>query len=184
MTENVAELGYWSGNEVVRHSMEHRAPGVMVLPKLAGLNEYRELSSCAIFYSSKPLPQDEALKAIFEMTEEEILAARENEDIFQFAFRGALRGPTYADDYDIYLYSVDQAERLKSRMDDNGFTDVEIVPIPEAGIMKTRRPLGNRSVILSPAEAEAKLKKKRADNARRNRESRARKNAALAETPP
>jgi hypothetical protein len=173
LADNVAYLGFWSGNEAVRHSFEHRLPGRMTAPKLAGLNCHREAQSCAFFYSSKALPQDETLKTIFELTPENILVAREDEDIFQFVLRGAVRDPGYGGDYDIYLYSVDQAERLRETLIQNGFADVEVIGIEGAGIMDFERKNARRTKPLMPMDQAARAEQKRKDNARRNRESRA-----------
>jgi hypothetical protein len=177
LAQHVPRLGFWTGNEAVRHSMEHRVPGQMVLPKVAGLNEYRELDSCAIFYSSKPLIEDDTLKTVFELTDDDILVAREVEDIFQFVFRGALRNRDYAGAYDIYVYSLDQAERLQALMAENGLIDIDVMAMPDAGIMETTRPIRGTIAALSPPQAQARLMKKRADGARRSKESRARKKA-------
>lgn len=177
LSANVPDLGYWSGNEQVRNSFEHRVPGSMTSPKVAGINGYRDRKSCAMFYSSKPLPVDVTLKTVFELTDDDILLGREVEDMFQFAFRGAIRNRDYAGPYDIYLYSRDQAERLRARMEENGLTDVEIVAIPEAGIMDILRPESKAKPMLTQAEAEAKAQRKREANARRNQELRDRKKA-------
>jgi hypothetical protein len=175
---NVPDLSFWSGNEAVRNSFEHRLPGRMTAPKLAGLNCHRGAQSCAFFYSSKALPQDETLKTVFELTAEDILAAREDEDIFQFVMRGAVRDPSYGGNYDIYLYSVDQAERLRDTLVQNGFADVEVVAIDDSGIMNLRRVDGRRLLPVSRVDQEACLVRKREENARRNREYRERKKAS------
>lgn len=100
LAANVPHLSFWSGNEAVRVSMEHRVPGKMVNPKLAGLNCHRRARSCAFIYSSKPLPQDKMLKSVFELTDADILGAREDEDVFQFVMRGAIRNPDFGGTYD------------------------------------------------------------------------------------
>ena len=153
-------------------------PGLMVLPKVAGLNRYRHLPSCAFLYSSKPLPQDETLKTVFELSDDDILTAREDEDIYQFVFRGALRHRDYAGVYDIYLYSLAQAERLRERMNGSGLGDVELVPVTGAGIMEVIRPNTPRISSLSAGDAAERIRRKKESNARRNRDLRARKKAA------
>lgn len=178
LATNVPTLGFWSGNEVVRHSLEHRVPGRMTAPKIAGLNSYRDAQSCAFLYSSKSVPEDATLETVFELTEDDIFAAREGEDIFQFLMRGAVRDPGYDGNYDIYVYSVDQAECVRATLLQNGFADVEVVGIDDAGVMDVVRMERPRSGHLSQAEQEARLTKKRADNARNNRELRARQKAA------
>lgn len=178
LSANVPHLGFWSGNEAVRHSMEHRLPGKMVNPKLAGLNCHRSARSCAFIYSSKPLPQDKMLKSVFELTDADILGARENEDVFQFVMRGAIRNPDFGGTYDVYLYSLDQAERLKEQLVANGIPDVELIGVPEAGMMDVRR-AGKRPKKADAITDEARERKKKEGAARRSREYRKRKKAAL-----
>lgn len=180
LSANVPDLCFWSGNEAVRHSMEHRLPGKMVSPKVAGLNRYRDATSCAFFYSSKALPQDEVLKSVFELTDADIFAAREVEDVFQFVMRGAIRNPDFGGAYDVYLYSVDQAEHLRDIFATNGLADVELVPVSEAGIMDVSRPGRPSFSTVTPVDREAREKKRKEGNARRNKELRLRKKAAKA----
>ncbi len=135
LAEHVPGLGFWSGNDEVRNLMEWRAPGLITKPKVAGSNAYRELQSCAFIYSSKPLPTDGPLRTLFRMTEADILAAREDEDIQQFVMRGAIRNEGYGGTYDVYLYSRRQAEALAARLGDGFARPVQIMPIEAAGII-------------------------------------------------
>lgn len=135
LVENAPDLGFWSGNEEVRKLMEWRVGGVLTKPKVAGSNEYRELKSCAFIYSSKALPGDAALSGpLFGMSEDDILAAREDEDIHQFVMRGVIRNETYGGDYDCYVYSKRQAEALAAKLDRIS-RSVEIIAAAEAGIL-------------------------------------------------
>lgn len=135
--EHVSDIGFWSGNEEVRNLMEWRVgiPEAMTRPKIAGSNEYRGLRSCAFIYSSKPLPGDEALRGpLFEMSEADILAAREDEDIHQFIMRGIIRNETYGEEYDCYVYSKRQAEALATKLEAIA-KSVAVIAIGEAGIL-------------------------------------------------
>lgn len=143
LTEHEPSLGFWSGNKLVRWLMEHRLNGVPLKPKQAGINEFDSAESCAFIYSSKPLDGDGPLRSLFEITDEEILGARETEDIFQFVFRGAIRRPEYDGAYRIYVHTRRQAEALKARIEKTGIArSVELVPVDAAGIMdeKVGRP--------------------------------------------
>lgn len=136
LTEQEPSLGFWSGNKVVRWLMEHRVNGEPLKPKQAGVNKFESAESCAFIYSSKPLDGDAPLRSLFEITDEQILAARETEDIFQFVFRGAIRRPEYDGAYRIYLHTRRQAEALKARIEETGIAQsVELVPVDAAGIM-------------------------------------------------
>jgi len=135
LVKHVPDIGFWSGNDEVRDLMEWRVGGVLTRPKVAGSNGYRTLKSCAFIYSSKPLPGDEALSGpLFRMSEEDILAAREDEDIHQFAMRGVIRNGDYGDDYDCYVYSKRQAEALAAKLALIA-RSVEVIAVEEAGIL-------------------------------------------------
>ena len=173
MSANVPSLGFWSGNEVVRDSFEHRMPGVLALPKVAGLNLYREAISCAFIYSSKALPEDQTLQQIFDLSADEVNAAREGEDLIQFVMRGAIRNADFGGQYDIYVYSLDQAEHLRDALLHCGFTNVELTAIPEAGIMDVTRSGGSRVTALTPSEAAARVERRKANSRRSSAKLRA-----------
>lgn len=139
LTEHEPSLGFWSGNEMASWLMEHRVNGEPLKPKQAGINEFDSAESCAFIYSSKPLEGDGPLRSLFGITDEQILGARETEDIFQFVFRGAIRRPEYDGAYRIYLHTRRQAEALKDRIDATGIArSVELVPVDAAGIMDAK----------------------------------------------
>lgn len=181
---NLPDLSFWSGNDVVRKSLEHRIPGLMVSPKLAGLNAHRDAQSCAIIYSSKSLPSDASLKDVFELTDAEIHEAREAEDIFQFVMRGAVRNLDYRGAYDIYLYSLDQAERLQRALLENGFSDVEVFAVEDAGLMDVSRPKQRRAHSAASKGTRARTPSQKAANALANRALRARKKLTKSVTQP
>ena len=137
LVDNVPDIGFWSGNEDVRALMEWRVgkPDAITVPKVAGSNKYRSRKSCAYIYSSKPLPGDAPLMgSLFKMSKDDVLAAREDEDIHQFVMRGIIRQEDYDDDYDIYVYSERQANALKVKLERIA-RSVEVIPIDEADIM-------------------------------------------------
>lgn len=129
-------LGYWAANDVVVPLLDHRLNGKPISPKSAGLNEYDDETSCALIYSSKALDGDKPAKALFDITDEEIFRAREEEDILQFVMRGAIRRRDFDGDYDIYLYSKRQAELVAEKLSASGIgKSVDLIPEPGAGIM-------------------------------------------------
>lgn len=129
------DLGFWSGNEDVLELMDHRVSDREgIPPKAMGLNRHDASVSCAFFYSAKAVPGDEILLAEMGLTNADILAAREDEDVFQFVYRGAIRRPEYAGPYDIYLFSRQQAERLKHALEASGLTNVQIERATVAGV--------------------------------------------------
>ena len=129
-------LGFWAANDVVELLLDHRLNGRPISPKAAGLNVYDDETSCALIYSSKPLEGDKPAKALFGITDDEILRAREEEDILQFVMRGAIRKRDFDGEYDIYLYSKRQAELVAQKLIASGIgNSVALVPEPGAGIM-------------------------------------------------
>lgn len=122
------DLGFWSGNDVVHKLMEHRLRGEYIPPKAMGLNKFREKKSCAFIYSSKNTPNDRAIVEFLDVSQADILADREMEDIRQFIMRGAIRSPDYDGSYLIYLYEKDQADQLQRHLSESGFTQISVAP--------------------------------------------------------
>jgi hypothetical protein len=138
--ENLGGVDYWSGNEVVRSYFEHRFPGQMVLPKLAGSNSLIEHTSCASIYGNKAQDADSAILEVFPVDRDIIKHARETEDLFQFIMRGAIRRPEFDGTYDVYLYDLTQAQALANLLLEGGITDdVDVVQIDEAGLIDEER---------------------------------------------
>ena len=145
LAQHEPELGFWSGNAEVQKLMDHRVHGGPIPPKAAGLNALDEHISCAFIYSGKPTPDDEPLKGLLNITEDQIRVAREDEDVLQFVMRGAARKRHYAGPYSIYLYSLDQAERLRDQLSASGIGEpVELVAVNDAGFMDEPLPKGIR----------------------------------------
>jgi hypothetical protein len=138
--EGVLDLGYWSGNKVFTNYAFGRLAGEMISPKAEGTNSLMRHQSCAYIYSGKALPSDEPLIDLLGLTRDEIERAREFEDIIQFVARGDLRNPDATGTYDIYLYDLHQAQVVAEYLTENGFGEVELVPVVEAGLLDVVRP--------------------------------------------
>jgi hypothetical protein len=174
------EVGFWSGNSVVRTIFHDRIGGERTLPKVAGINALRDHTSCAILYSSKAIPDDRVLEPLFPIGEDEIRRAREDEDIFQFVYRGSIRNPEYAGPYSIYLYSLDQAQRLANRLRESGLHQVEVVAVHDAGLMEhERESIGRGPTALTPEQRLARQARKRDKTRSRVQKHRARKRSAI-----
>jgi hypothetical protein len=141
MERRVKRLGFWSGNDVVLDYLAFRMPGQQVRARIAGSNNYRHLTRCAFLYSAKATPVDRILMQVFGLTQEDILRARETEDVWQFVMRGAPREGKFRGTYTVYVYDRQQAETLARMMREN---DVGLVLDPEciaeAGIADVVRP--------------------------------------------
>jgi hypothetical protein len=60
---------------------------------------------------------------VFGLSKQDIERAREQEDIWQFVMRGAVRNADFAGVYTVYLYDVWQADTLADMLRDAGITD-------------------------------------------------------------
>jgi hypothetical protein len=133
------EIGYWSGNDVVRAYCHDWIGGEKILPRAEGTNSLRHHTSCAYIYSAKATPQDSVLATLFGISTNQIERAREIEDLVQLTFRGSLRDPQAQGIFDAYLYDRHQAEQLATYIRDNNLGIGELVPVVEAGIMDVAR---------------------------------------------
>lgn len=128
-------IEFWSGNPEVLKLLDWRVAGEPIRPRVAGLNKWRDAKACALIYSSGRTDDDAPLQAVFDLTDDDIRIAREDEDVLQFVMRGAIRKPDYSGPYDIYLYSKEQAERLAAKLAASEVGRVELMALPDAGIM-------------------------------------------------
>jgi hypothetical protein len=174
--EGVPGLGYWSGNEAVVSYFEARVPGEQVRPKVAGSNKYRGLTSCAFIYSSKARPEDAILLDVFGLTREEVERAREREDIWQFAMRGAVRMADFEGLYTVHLYDLWQAEALAAMLREEGIADhIVLEPVIEAGILDVGRPKpgpepGASAIASGKSFEEREAERREADRLRKQRQ--------------
>ncbi len=144
-----------------------------VSPRQEGTNGLVHYLSCLMLYSAKANPSDTPL-LMLGLTRAEIKRAREDEDIIQFAHRGAARNPDFGGDYDIYLYSLDQAEALATYLTEMGVGTVELVPVDEAGIMDvTREQPGRKAETLDERSLAQWEKEKREKDRERKQLKRA-----------
>lgn len=169
LTANEPNLGYWAGNDVIEAQLDAHLNTKPISPKSAGLNRYDDETSCALIYSSKALPADRPAQALFGITEQEILRAREEEDILQFVMRGAIRRPEFGGDYDIYLYSKRQAELVAEKLRaENIGRSITLVPEAGAGIMDSLpNPLASIRAALAAGKDDERREK---DNSRKRDE--------------
>lgn len=168
--------GYFACNSEVVAYFRHRLKAVMCKPKQAGTNKLIEHTSCAYIYSNKPQDADKAILQVFDLDASQILQARESEDIIQFVLRGAPRDPNYEGAYDVYLYGQDQAEMLMRYLKEHGIaTEVELVPVLEAGIMEVRRPASDRPQdgVVDPLGHQERMDQRRRADALRQKRRRA-----------
>ena len=175
----VRDLGYYSGNECVRKYFECWLPHAeAVRPKQAGTNSLIRHLSCALVYSNKVQTADEPIRIALGFTGDEIMRARETEDVIQFTMRGAIRDPTFTGTYTVYVYDRVQADALGCYLRAHGVADdVWIEGVEEAGILDARRPpSGNAKKAALEAEGGSYAEReqaRRASDAERKRRKRA-----------
>jgi hypothetical protein len=175
--ESIGFSGYWASNSDIENFFFGRFDGAdQGGPKMAGTNSLRHHTACAMIYSAKATPDDEAIIKALGLNRENVQAAREDEDVFQFVCRGAIRDPNYSGDYTVYVYDFGQAQRLQTRLVESGYNDVITEPVAEAGILEVVRPdvprggkLTLEMITETAAEREVRL---RAQDAQRKRDSR------------
>lgn len=184
--EGVPDLGYWSGNQGVAEYFEERVPGEQVRPKVAGSNPYRRHTSCALIYSSKARPEDAILLDVFGLTRDEVERAREREDIWQFAMRGAIREAAFDGTYTVYLYDLWQAEALAAMLREAGVADdMSVEAVEEAGILDVARPRpgpkpGAKAAASGKSFEEREAERREGDRERKRRQRARQKEAKAA----
>lgn len=139
--ERIGFDGFWAANEAAVPYFRHRFNGTRCQPKQAGTNSLIHHTASMAIYSNKAQNSDAASIEVLGLDNEAIRSAREEEDVFQFVLRGAIRDPSYGGTYRVYLHDWHQAEALSRRLRANGITNnIEIVPVVEAGILDVQRP--------------------------------------------
>ena len=170
--------GYWASNSAIEDFFFGRfEQAERVSPKLAGTNSLRDHTSAAMVYSAKATPDDVAIIAALRLDADAVQSSREDEDVFQFALRGAIRDRGYSGPYDVYLYDLGQAERLRDRLLSAGFDDVTLAPVVEAGIVdvvRAKKAQHPKAVAdITPETAAARRERRRIKDAERKRRKRA-----------
>lgn len=144
------DLGYWSGNAIAKVAMSHRISVTQPSKaRLAGRDDMMALQSCAFIYSSKASAHLKPILSLLRLTQEEVRQSAEDEDIFQFVFRGAIRRPEFDGRYPIYLFSKQQADRLKSMLHASGLDDVSLEFEGAAGVSQQPPQQGRRPILVS-----------------------------------
>lgn len=184
--ETIGFGGYWASNSAIEDFFFGRFErGERCSPKLAGTNALRHHTSAALIYSAKATPDDTAIIAALGLDAAAVQSSREDEDALQFALRGAIRDRDYAGPYDVYLYDLGQAERLRDRLLGAGFADVVLESVPEAGIVdvvrarKTHRP--KVTADITPETAAERRNRRRIKDTERKRRQRAKTRKAKEE---
>lgn len=154
---------YWSANNINRTLA---IPGESISSKIAGSNQYRDLTECSILYSAKPGNGENTVFAALThgaVTREDVRRDREFEDLIQIAFRSSLRNATDTRPVTLNVYDAEQADFLASYFVQAGFPfEVEKVFV-DIGIDGPRSRQGRPKAIepLTQAERSRRSREKR-----------------------
>jgi hypothetical protein len=96
----------------------HAIAGDNVTPKQAGSNAWQHWHDASMIYAARPTPDEILIHGQRGMTEADLVRARGGYDIKQFCMRLSLRNPDSVEPVTIRLYDKEQAEELKSYLDE------------------------------------------------------------------
>lgn len=183
------ENHYWTGNLRNTSQWTGKIPGKAISPKIAGSNEYRELTTCSVCYTAKGSPDEIASLGLFSITPDLITRSREHEDLIQIVFRSSLRLRDDTRDVELRVYDRVQAEFLAAYFQNAGFPfAVELVHIDiglddvDAKAFRAERKLARKlkvcmtdeeraAVIAKASMTPAQKEKARRDKKRAEREA-------------
>lgn len=157
---------YWSANNVNRTL---NIPGKSVSSKIAGSNEFRDLTECSILYSAKPGNGENTVFAALTMgaiSRDDVRRDREFEDLIQIAFRSSLRMPDDTRPVTLNVYDREQAEFLAAYFTNAGFPFAVTVTHHDIGIDGPRTAPGRPKVVTPLTSAERS--KRRRDKLKRD----------------
>lgn len=101
---------YWSCN-IGRYD-DTAMIGTKVSPKIAGSNDYKDITCGTFIYTSKPSGAEERVLGMFDITRDQIIRAREREDIIQMFWRCSIRNPMDTRPVEFRVYDREQATFL------------------------------------------------------------------------
>lgn len=156
------DIAYWSCNDVITADLAE-VGGRKVPPKMAGSNILRQMESCAFIYSAKALLTDIALRSVYGLTKDDIKRQRETEDVWQFAWRGAIRNPDFGGRYVVYLYDHEQATTLATMFASVGITaELELIETAATSVVRERAKPGPTPIGDAPMSAAERKRNQRA----------------------
>jgi hypothetical protein len=153
--------------------------GRKVSTKIAGSNDFRDITTASIAYSAKPDSTEIGVFRAFGISPEMVTRAREYEDLIQVLFRTSIRNPTDRRDVTWNVYDKRQAEFLADYLKANGFPITVNLVFEDVGIDIPAIDKTIRAKLRTPDEREALIARARETDAQRKRRVRAEKRAAL-----
>lgn len=112
---NAGPTHFWSCN--TRFADALNLPGLHITPRAHGTNHCRDRHECTILYAAQPSPSELRVLNQLGISRDEIVRAREYEDLIQFVMRSSLRDPASTEPVTIRVFSRSQAEFLATLID-------------------------------------------------------------------
>jgi hypothetical protein len=158
------ENHFWSAN--LDALKRFNLPGQRLQPKVSGSDAYKHLTCASFIYTAKPSRAEVEAFAGYGITFDEIVRARQNEDLVQFLWRSALRVPDDTRDVEFRVYDLAQAIFLKEFIEATGRPfKIILEHVIEAGVDDHRpKPVGRPEAVKTEAEKLAQSAKERIRN--------------------
>jgi hypothetical protein len=158
------ENHYYSANLAALKRLD--LPGLKLQPKVSGADEYKHLTCATFLYSAKPSKAEVRALELYGIKYNEVVRARQDEDLIQFVWRSSLRvsGDPRGCEFRIYDYA--QALFLKNFIEATGrpFT-VSLDYVSDAGVDQFKpKPVGAPRKQRSAAEILAARDRRRHDS--------------------
>jgi hypothetical protein len=164
---------YWSCNSFLYP--DGGMVGEKVSPRAAGRNDLQRYSSGTFIYTAKPSDEEAATFAWFDISREEVIRAREQEDLLQMLWRSSLRAAADGRDVTFRVYDQAQAMFLRDALAQTGLPITVLVEQIDLALdsferRKRGRPKGQQP---TPAEMQARAERRRERDRLRKQASRA-----------
>lgn len=92
--------------------------GKYIDPISRGMNTYQDYTKCVWLASMKPSPvETKQLELMFSLTRDEVVQARERENLYQFINRSNLRDYNSTSMIEVYVFDKEQAESLSTNIE-------------------------------------------------------------------
>jgi hypothetical protein len=146
---------YYSANLDALNRLD--LPGLKLQPKVCGSDEYKHFTCASFLYTAKPSCAEVEALSRYGITYEDVVRARQNEDLVQFLWRSWLRVPEDGRDGEFRVYDSVQARFLQEFIAATGqpFT-VVLEHVADAGVdLLKPKPVGAPKKIRTEAERQA-----------------------------
>ncbi len=110
-TNSSPDNHYYSANKERLKRLQ--LPGEKLQPRVSGSDAYKHYTCASFIYTAKPCDAEVGAFSMYGISRDEVIRARQNEDLVQFLWRSWLRVPDDTRDGEFRVYDHDQARFLK-----------------------------------------------------------------------